>query len=70
MVKRRLAQAGLPPRLSAHSFRVAAITSLLDQGVPLEQVQRLAGHADPRTTRLYDRRELKVTRALVEQIAI
>jgi len=27
------------------------------KGVPLEDVQRLAGHADPRTTRLYDRRQ-------------
>jgi hypothetical protein len=30
------------------------ITDLLEQGVPLEDVQRLAGHADPRTTGLYD----------------
>jgi hypothetical protein len=28
--------------------------------VPLEDVQRLAGHADPRTTRLYDRRQNKI----------
>jgi hypothetical protein len=31
------------------------ITDLLDQQLPLEDVQDLAGHADPRTTRLYDR---------------
>ncbi|MCA9172684.1 MAG: tyrosine-type recombinase/integrase, partial [Planctomycetales bacterium] len=54
MVKRRIADAGLPNRLSPHSFRVATITDLLSQGVPLEDVQNLAGHADPRTTRLYD----------------
>jgi integrase/recombinase XerD len=56
MVKRRLRDAGLPTRLSPHSFRVMTITDLLEQSVPLEDVQRLAGHADPRTTRLYDRR--------------
>lgn len=70
MVKRRLAQAGLPERLSPHSFRVTTITDLLEQGVPLEDVQRLAGHADPRTTRLYDRRSRKITRNIVERISI
>jgi hypothetical protein len=36
----------------------------------LEDVQHLAGHADPRTTRLYDRRRRKVTRNIVERISI
>ena len=70
MVKRRMFEAGLPSRLSPHSFRVATITDLLSQGVPLEDVQNLAGHADPRTTRLYDRRQRKVTRNIVERISI
>ncbi len=70
MIKRRMQGAGLPKRLSPHSFRVATITDLLSQGVPLEDVQHLAGHADPRTTRLYDRRQRKVTRNVVERISI
>lgn len=70
MVKRRLKDAGLPSRLSPHSFRVATVTDLLTQGVPLESVQYLAGHADPRTTRLYDRRQKAVTRNTVEKISI
>lgn len=70
MVKRRLKDVGLPNRLSPHSFRVTTITDLLEQGVPLEDVQRLAGHADPRTTRLYDRRQKKITRNIVERISI
>jgi site-specific recombinase XerD len=70
MVKRRLRSAGLPTHLSPHSFRVATITDLLTQGVPLEDVQHLAGHADPRTTRLYDRRQQKITRNTVERISI
>jgi integrase/recombinase XerD len=70
MVKRRLRQAGLPARLSPHSFRVATITDLLEQGVPLEDVQYLAGHEDPRTTRLYDRRKKRVTRNIVERISV
>lgn len=70
MVKRRMRDAGLPSRLSPHSFRVTTITDLLSQGVPLEDVQFLAGHADPRTTRLYDRRQRRVTRNIVERISI
>jgi site-specific recombinase XerD len=70
LVKRRLKAAGLPNRLSPHSFRVTAITDLLTQGVPLEDVQYLAGHSSPRTTRLYDRRQKKVTRSIVERISI
>ncbi len=69
MVKRRMRDACLSSRLSPHSFRVTTITDLLEQG-PLEDVQHLAGHADPRTTRLYDRRQKKVTRNIVERISI
>ncbi len=70
LVKRRLKDAGLPERLSPHSFRVSAVTDLLNQGTPLEDVQYLAGHSSPRTTRLYDRRQKKVTRNIVERISI
>lgn len=71
MIRRRLRQAGLTAdRLCCHSFRATTITNLLEQGVPLEDVQFLAGHADPRTTRLYDRRHREVTRNIVERIAI
>lgn len=70
MVKRRLKDAGLPPRLTCHSFRATTATDLLEQGVPIEDVQELLGHADLRTTRLYDRRDRKVTRNIVERISI
>ncbi len=70
MLKRRLQDAGLSERISPHSFRVTTITDLLEQGVPLADVQYLAGHADPRTTRLYDRRQQRVTRNIVERISV
>ena len=70
MLKRRLEDAGLPPTLSPHSFRVAVATDLLDQRVPLEDVQQLLGHADARTTKLYDRTNRKVTRNIVERIRL
>ena len=71
MVKRCLQDAGLPSRhLPCHSFRATAITDLLTQGVLLEDVQYLAGHSDPRTTWLYDRRQKQVTRNIVERISV
>ena len=70
MMKRKLKDIGLPQIYSPHSFRVTIITDLLEQGVPLEDVQRLAGHADPRTTGLYDRRKRKIRRNIVERISI
>ncbi len=70
MVKRRIKDVGLPTRLSPHSFRVTTITDLLSQGHSLADVQYLAGHADPRTTRLYDRRQKRITRNIVERISI
>ena len=54
MVKRRLKDAGLPGRLSPHSFRVTTITDLLEQGVPVEDVPASERQADPLTTLLYD----------------
>ncbi len=41
-------------QLSPHSCRRAFATHALASGVPLERVQDALGHADPRTTRLYD----------------
>jgi hypothetical protein len=35
-----------------------------------EDVQYLAGHAEPRTTTLYDRRKKRVTWTIVERIPI
>jgi integrase/recombinase XerD len=55
---RRLARAAAIPaweKLSPHSLRHAFATTARDEGVPLEDVQDAMGHADPRTTRRYDR---------------
>lgn len=70
MMKRRLRDCGLPLYLSPHSIRVTAITDLLEQGVSLYSVQRLAGHADSRTTALYDRRPHNIAEQVVEKISI
>lgn len=48
-------RAGLPYPLTPHGLRHAFITLALDAGASLRDVQDAAGHADPRTTRRYDR---------------
>lgn len=53
-------EAGLHPaaqKLSPHSLRHTMATESLADGVPLEDVQDALGHADPRTTRRYIRRQ-------------
>lgn len=57
LVRRLAEQAGIPDaqRLSPHSLRHAFATTARSEGVPLEDVQDAMGHADPRTTRRYDR---------------
>jgi integrase len=47
---------GLGDGYSAHSMRATFITTALNNGASLEDVQRDVGHADPSTTKLYDRR--------------
>lgn len=70
MMKRRLKDSEMPLLYSPHSFRVTTLTDLLEQNVPREDVQHLAGHADPRTTSLYDRRKRKISRNIVERISV
>ena len=57
LVRRLAAEAGIAgaQRLSPHSLRHAFATAARSEGVPLEDVQDAMGHADPRTTRRYDR---------------
>jgi len=67
IVKSRLSNVGLVNH-SAHSFRAGAATTLLDQGVPQEDVQNLLGHSDPRTTQLYDHSKKVIPQNLVERL--
>lgn len=70
MVQRRLDNAGIGGRIGfgCHSFRATCGTNFLTNGGELEVCQKLMGHADSRTTKLYDRRELAVTQGDIERI--
>lgn len=69
MVKRRLGRAGLPCLFSNHSFRATGITTFLENGGALEIAQNIAGHADSRTTKLYDRRATRLELAEIVRVS-
>lgn len=68
MVKRRAAQAGLPDTVTCHTFRATGITTYLENGGSIEKAQRMAAHADAKTTALYDRTSDKVSLDEIERI--
>jgi site-specific recombinase XerD len=56
VLRKHAAAIGLTRGYSAHSMRATFITTALENGATLDDVQRAAGHAEPGTTKLYDRR--------------
>ena len=70
MIKRRASAAGLPPSTCCHTFRATGITAYLSNGGTLEHAQQIAGHASPKTTKLYDRTADTVTVDEIERIVI
>jgi integrase/recombinase XerD len=55
-LKHLAAAAGIRmPRMHPHMLRHTFVTTMLDAGVSLRDVQIAARHADPRTTMRYDR---------------
>jgi site-specific recombinase XerD len=56
VLRKYAAALGLDRGYSAHSMRATFITTALKNSAQLEDVQKAAGHRDPGTTKLYDRR--------------
>lgn len=54
IVERTRRDAGIEKKISPHWLRHTCITQLLDEGVPIRDVQVFVGHADPKTTIRYD----------------
>ena len=71
MVRKRAAKAGIETRICNHTFRGTGITAYLEHpDAKIEEAQKMAGHSDPKTTGLYDRRTKVVTQQEVERIRI
>jgi integrase/recombinase XerD len=68
-LKTRAKKAGVAV-LSPHDFRRTYIGDLLNAGVDLSTVQKLAGHSDPKITAQYDRRPAEVRRAAVNLLHV
>lgn len=67
MLKRRSEEAGVAS-LTPHDFRRTFISDLLDSGVDLVTVQKLAGHSDSSTTAKYDRRDERAKKAATAKV--
>jgi site-specific recombinase XerC len=70
MVRRRAKDAGIETAIGCHTFRATGITNYLVNGGTLEKAQQLANHESARTTKLYDRRDDKLSLNEVERITI
>jgi integrase len=70
IVKRRCRDVGLPASICSHSFRATGITLHQENGGDIEAAARLAGHADTRTTQLYNRKSRRVSSAEVERVQL
>jgi site-specific recombinase XerD len=69
---RRVARAAHIPaanQLSPHSLRHTFATLAFDHGVDISNVQDAMGHADPRTTRRYDRARNRIDKSPVHAIS-
>jgi integrase/recombinase XerD len=70
MIIRRARGAGIITERSCHSFRATGITVYLQNGGLLEHAQQMAAHESGRTTKLYDRKNDRVTLDEVERIML
>ena len=70
MIRRRAAAAGIFAPIGNHTFRATGITAYLSNGGALEHAQSMAAHESPRTTKLYDRTQERLTQDEVERIRL
>jgi integrase/recombinase XerD len=68
-VQRLARKAGVEGQISPHSLRHTFATIALDNGVALHDLQDSLGHADPRTTRRYDRGRHKLAKSAGYDVA-
>jgi site-specific recombinase XerD len=70
VIDKRATQAGLIQKTTPHDMRRTFVSDLLDVGVDLATVSRMAGHEDTNTTKRYDRRSSKVMQEAAEKLDV
>ena len=69
LVQARAHASGLEKRVCCHSFRATGITEYMSAGGSLDIAQRIAGHAQLSTTKIYDRSQDRLTTAEIEKVS-
>lgn len=70
VIDKRATEAGLIKKTTPHDMRRTFVSDLLDVGVDLATVSRMAGHEDTNTTKRYDRRSSKVMQDAAEKLDV
>ena len=70
IIRRRALAARITTPIGNHSFRATGITAYLRNGGTLEHAQTMAAHESPRTTKLYDRSQDRLTQDEIERIML
>jgi integrase/recombinase XerD len=53
IIKETAAEAKITKRVYPHLLRLSVATTLLERGMPLEQIQKFLGHSKLETTQIY-----------------
>jgi integrase/recombinase XerD len=69
LVQARAHASGLEKRVCCHSFRATGITEYMSAGGSLDIAQRIAGHSQLSTTKIYDRSQDRLTMAEIEKVS-
>lgn len=70
ILQKRCEQADVSMDISPHDFRRTFVSDLLDRGVDIATVSRMAGHANVQTTARYDRRGEETKRDAAEKLQL
>jgi integrase/recombinase XerD len=68
LVKARAKASGITKPVCCHSFRATGITEYMNYGGTLDIAQRIAGHAQLSTTKIYDHSQDRLTVAEIERV--
>jgi integrase/recombinase XerD len=69
LVRTRAKAIGLEKNIGCHSFRSTGLTAYMNAGGDIAMAQRIAGHSQAATTKLYDRSKDRLTIKEIEKIS-